>query len=199
MLKEIGLSQRSYQVENEESLVRQAKEGDKQAFAQLYEAYFERIYRYVAFKTGDRIEAEDMTQQVFINAYQSLTAFSWQGKPVGAWFFRIAHNLLVDHLRRKGKRPAVPLNESLAAGNDDPQAAVEQIFDVEQLSLATRQLTKAQREVISLRFAGGLSVAEVARIMGRSQGAVKALQHSAIIALRKVFSMRNNGKVERVR
>lgn len=200
MLEEIAISHRSHQLQdNGESLVRQAKEGDKQAFAQLYEAYFDRVYRYVALKIGDRIEAEDMTQQVFVKAYQSLPNFSWQGKPVSAWFFRIAHNLVVDHLRRKEKRPAVPLNEFLTAGDDDPVEMVEHAFDAEQLSLAMQQLTAAQREVVSLRFAAGLSVAEVARVMGRSQGAVKALQHSAIVALRKIFAVKSNEKVERVR
>ena len=174
-------------MQDEESLVRRAKEGDAQAFAQLYEAYFERIYRYVAFKIGDRIEAEDMTQQVFLNAYQSFSSFKWKGTPVNAWFFRIAHNLIVDYLRRKEKRPAFPLSESLASSGDDPQAMAEHSLDVERLSLVTRQLTEAQREVISLRFGGGLAIAEVARIIGKSQGAVKALQHSAIIALRRAF------------
>ncbi|MBI2852999.1 MAG: sigma-70 family RNA polymerase sigma factor [Chloroflexi bacterium] len=203
MLEDIAISHRSYQVQNnEEGLVRQAKDGDKQAFAQLYEAYFERIYRYVAVKIGDRTEAEDMAQQVFTKAYQSLHTFSWQGKPVSAWFFRIAHNLIVDHLRRKEKKPALLLNESLAAGDDDPERMAEQVLDAEKLSMAMQHLTDAQREVISLRFAGGLSVAEAARAMGRSQGAVKALQHSAIVALRKLLSVKSvkdDEKVKRVR
>lgn len=179
---------------NEESLVRQAKEGAKQAFAQLYEMHFERVYRYVAFKIGDRTEAEDMTQQVFLNAYQSLPTFNWRGTPVSAWFFRIAHNQIVDHLRRKEKQTkrqtALTLNESITSGADDPVAAAELSLDMERLSAATQGLTEAQREVISLRFAGDMPIAEVARIMGKSPGAIKALQHSAIIALRKAFSGR---------
>src|SRR3990172_3678751 len=132
MLEEFAIGHRSHQLQDsEESLVRQAKDGDKQAFARLYETYFDRVYRYVAVKIGDRIEAEDMAQQVFTKAYQSLPSFSWQGKPVSAWFFRIAHNLVVDHFRRKEKRPALPLNESLVAGDDDPVEMVEQIFDVQ--------------------------------------------------------------------
>ncbi|MDO8716088.1 MAG: sigma-70 family RNA polymerase sigma factor [Dehalococcoidales bacterium] len=179
---------------SEESLVRQAKEGEKQAFAQLYEAHFERVYRYVAFKIGDRTEAEDMTQQVFLNAYQSLSTFNWKGTPVSAWFFRIAHNQIVDHLRRKEKQTKrqaeLSLNESITGRNEDPVAAAELSMDKERLSAATKQLTEAQREVISLRFAGDLPIAEVARIMGKKPGAIKALQHSAVIALRKAFSGR---------
>ncbi len=182
-------------MQDEESLVRRAKEGDQQAFAQLYEAHFERVYRYVAFKIGDRTEAEDMAQQVFLNAYQSFPTFKWKGASVSAWFFRIAHNLMVDYLRRKAKKTMLPLDESLASGGDDPQTVTEYNLDVERLSLATRQLTEAQREVISLRFAGGLSTAEVAQSMGKSQGAIKALQHSAIVALRKALTVGNDETV----
>jgi RNA polymerase sigma-70 factor (ECF subfamily) len=82
----------------------------------------------------------------------------------------------------------VPLDESIAAGRDDPERAAERKIEIEELARAAQKLTTAQQEVISLRFTGDMPVAEVARIMGRSVGAVKALQHSAIIALRKVLS-----------
>lgn len=176
-------------MQNEESLVRRAKQRDEQAFAQLYEEYFDKIYRYVTLKIGDRMEAEDITQQVFLNAIKAISSFKWRGIPVSAWLFRIAHNQVVDYLRRKSKRATAPLDESLVASNYDPQLIAEQRLDTERLLVATRKLTPAQREVISLRFAGELSVAQVAKIMGRSEGAVKALQHSAIVALRKEFSV----------
>lgn len=194
----MDLAYGSYQVQDEESLVHRAKKGEEQAFARLYEAHFDRIYRYVALKIGDRIEAEDMAQQVFVNAYKSLPNFRWQKTPVSAWFFRIAHNLVVDYLRRKTKQPSVPLDESLASGGDDPAEMAEYSLDVEKLSLALKKLTEAQREVISLRFAGGLPIAEVAKIMGKTQGAIKALQHSAIIALRKVMVVENDETVQTV-
>ena len=175
-------------MQNEESLVQRAKQHDQQAFAQLYEGHFDKIYRYLVFKIGDETEAEDMTQQVFLNALQSISSFKWKGVSFSAWLFRIAHNQAVDFLRRKTRRATVPLDESLAASDVDPQTAAEQRFDIEQLILAARQLTKAQREVIALRFASDLSVADVAKVMDKSQGAVKALQHSAIVALRKTLS-----------
>jgi len=172
-------------VQDEESRVQRAKQGDGQAFTQLYEDHFDRIYRYVALKIGDKAEAEDMTQQVFLNALQSISSFKWKGIPFSAWLFRIAHNQIVDYLRKKGKQVAVPLNESLVSSDSNPQLMAERSLDIKQLLLATRQLTETQREVISLRFAGELSIAQVAKIIGKSQGAVKALQHSAIAALRK--------------
>ncbi len=182
-------------MQNEESLVRLAQQRDQEAFTQLYERYFDRIYRYVALRIGDKAEAEDMTQQVFLNALQSISSFKWKGIPFSAWLYRIAHNQVVDYLRKKKRRPVTPLDEPPASSDIDsnPQLMAEHSLDIEQLLLATQQLTEAQREVISLRFAGELSTAQVAKIMGKSQGAVKALQHSAIVALRKTLLVGTNG------
>lgn len=173
-------------MQDEEGLVRRAQHHDQEAFTQLYEEHFNKIYRYIAFKIGNAIEAEDMTQQVFLNALKSISSFKWKGVPFSAWLFRIAHNQIVDHFR-KNKQVTVPLDESLAGSDDNPQSIVEQKLDIEQMLLAAKQLTEAQREVISLRFAGELPIAQVAKTMGKSQGAIKALQHSAIIALRKTL------------
>ena len=179
----------SCQVQDEESLVRRAKERDEAALTQLYEENFDKIYRYVALRIGDRIEAEDMTQQVFLNALQSISSFKWKGIPVSAWLFRIAHNQVVDYLRKKVKQATVPLDESQVSSDSNPQLMAEHRLDIDQLLSATKRLTKAQREVIALRFAGELSIAQVAKVMDKSQGAVKALQHSAIVALRKALSV----------
>ncbi len=187
-------------MQDEESLVQRAMQYDQQAFAQLYEAHFDRIYRYVAFKIGDRTEAEDMTQQVFLNAIKSISSFKWKkGTPFSAWLYRIAHNQIVDYFRKKTKFPTVSIVDSVVDRDPALHLLVEQKLEVEQLTLAANKLTRAQREVISLRFAAELSIAEVALIMGKSQGAVKALQHSAIVALRKVLLVGNNNEeVQRI-
>ena len=135
------------------------------------------------------MEAEDITQQVFLSALHSISTFKWKGAPFSAWLFRIAHNQVVDYLRKKTKRATVPLNESMTSGKNDPRLMAEQNLDIESLVSATKRLTKAQREVISLRFAGGLPIAQVAKVMGKSEGAIKALQHSAVVSLRKAISM----------
>jgi len=180
-------------VQDEQSLVKRAQHRDQEAFAQLYEEYFDKIYRYVTLKIGNETEAEDMAQQVFLKALQSISSFKWKGIPFSAWLFRIAHNQVVDYFRSK-KRTNVPLNESLVSSDssDNPQSAVEQKLDIEQVFAATKQLTESQREVISLRFTSELPVAQVAKVMGKSQGAVKALQHSAIVALRKTLRVTEN-------
>ena len=174
-------------MQEEQSLVQRAQQGDKEAFARLYESHFNKIYRYVALKIGNKTEAEDMTQQVFLKALQSISSFKWKGTHFAAWLFRIAHNLVVDHLRKKSKVVTTPLDDSLTSGGDNPQLVTEHRLNIEQLVSATKRLTKAQREVISLRFAGELPVAKVAKVMGKNEGAVKALQHSAILALRKTL------------
>jgi RNA polymerase sigma-70 factor (ECF subfamily) len=175
-------------VHDEQSLIRRAQQHDPMALTQIYEENFDKIYRYIVLKIGDRTEAEDMTQQVFLNVLKSISSYKWKGMPFTSWLYRIAHNQVVDFLRKKSKRPTVPLDESMPFVGDNPEHAIEQKIEIEGLAVAARKLTSAQREVISLRFAAEMSVAEVAKVMGRSEGAVKALQHSAILALRKLLS-----------
>jgi len=175
-------------VQDEESLIRRAQQHDEMALTQIYEENFDKIYRYIVLKIGDRTEAEDMAQQVFLNAFKSISSYKSKGNPISSWLFRIAHNQMVDYFRKKSKRATVPLEETLVGGGDDPRLEAERKIAVEQLVRATGKLTGAQREVISLRFAGELSVAQVAGIMGKSEGAIKALQHSAIISLRKILA-----------
>jgi RNA polymerase sigma-70 factor (ECF subfamily) len=175
-------------VQDEETLVRRAQQNDQVALTQIYEDNFDRIYRYIVLKIGDRVEAEDMTQQVFLNVLKSISSFKFKGMPFTSWLYRIAHNQVVDYLRKKSRRITVPLDESMPASNGDPEKVTERKVTIEEVATAAKKLTPAQQEVISLRFSGDLSVAEVARVMGRSEGAVKALQHSAIAALRKVMA-----------
>ena len=181
-------------MQEELDLVQRARQGEQEAFAQLYESHFDKIYRYVVLKIRNQAEAEDMTQQVFIKAYESIGSYQSQGVPFTAWLFRIAHNQMVDYVRKQSKKQTVPLDESLQIKDDsDVEHEVEVKIEMEKVVLATAKLTKAQREVISLRFAGGLSITEAAKTMRKSEGAIKALQHSAILALRKTLVGGVNG------
>ena len=174
-------------MQNEEGLVRRAQQRDQEAFAQLYEEYFDKIYRYIVLRIRNEAEAEDMTQQVFLNVLKSISSFKWRGVPFSSWLFRIAHNQVVDYVRKKVRHVTVPLDQPLPDSGDSPELVAERNLDIERLLAATKQLTRSQGEVISLRFAGGLSIAEAARVMGKSENAVKALQHSAILALRRIM------------
>jgi RNA polymerase sigma-70 factor (ECF subfamily) len=181
--------QRSLPLQDEENLVRRAQQRDTEAFSQLYEAYFDKIYRYIALRIRNETEAEDMTQQVFMKMLQSISSYKIKGVPFSAWIYRIAHNQIVDFLRQQNKKSTVDIEGiPLPDMGEDPQHIMEQEVDIKQLKQATRKLTAFQQEVLSLRFTGELSIAECASIMGKSEGAIKALQHSAVVALRKALA-----------
>ena len=171
-------------------LVMKAQGGDQSSFALLYERFFDQIFRYVSFKTGSLTEAEDITGEVFVRMIESIHRFKWQGHPFSSWLFRIAHNLIVDYFRKKGKKALVPL-EGAAENLPSAQVDVDGRLDIElamyEIRRAMKGLTDLQREVISMRFAGGLSVAETARAIGKKDNAVKALQHAGLKKLRKML------------
>jgi len=137
---------------------------------------------------SNREEAEDMAGQVFLKALESISSFKWRGVPVSAWLFRIAHNQVIDYWRNAKSKGSLPLDESLVSNDIDPEEVAEMNLDIGRLVQALRRLTKAQREVIELRFAAELSTAEVAKTLGKSQGAVKVLQHNALKTLRRRLS-----------
>jgi RNA polymerase sigma-70 factor (ECF subfamily) len=175
-------------VQDEKNVVERAQKGDSNAFAQIYEEYFDRIYRYIAVRLGDRTEAEDLTEQVFLKTLESIKSFKWKGMPFSAWLFRIAHNQVIDYYRKMSKRQNLPLDDAILSGGVDTASAAELNLKMDELKVAMTGLTDLQRQVIVLRFTSGLSIAETAKSMGKSDGAVKALQHSAVAALRKAMS-----------
>jgi len=186
-------------VQDEESVARGLQKRDPDAWAELYEKYFSRVYRYIALRVGDKTEAEDLTGQVFLKAVESISSFKWRGVPVSAWLFRIAHNQVIDYWRTgkaKLHSPLEALEECLISNGIDPVLEAERNLDIQRVLQAVGQLTQAQRDVIELRFAGELSTAEVAKVLGKSQGAVKVLQHSALVALRKRLSSGSNNEEE---
>jgi RNA polymerase sigma-70 factor (ECF subfamily) len=174
----------------DEELVRAAQRGDVAAFGQVYERYFDKVYSYLSFKVGNPTEAEDLAGQVFLKAMESLRGYKWTGVPFQAWLFRIAHNLMVDNLRRRSKRTSEPLDEALPdrRPHADPEERLAEKLTRQGLIEAVERLTELQRQVIHLKFAAGLSNAEVAQIMGKTEGAVKALQHAALQALQRQYA-----------
>jgi RNA polymerase sigma-70 factor, ECF subfamily len=179
------------EVHREEDLVRRAQRREPEAFGQLYEEHFDRIYRYVMLRVRTQADAEDITQQVFLKALENIGSYRWRGMPFASWLFRIAHNLVVDYWKKKSREKVAAVApeeiDELAASPNDPAALAELNFDMKQLAAACEQLTDGQREIVSLRFAGGLSVAEAAKVMGKSDGAVKVLQHAALVKLRRIL------------
>ncbi len=175
---------------DEQELVAQACAGDVNAFASLYDQYVHKIYSYIIMRVGDPETAQDLTADVFLRALESLDTFEWRGYPVSSWLFRIARNRVVDHVRRQQRRRQLPLvEEALQLASElEPFQVVEKQASREQLLAAIAQLTDIQREIIALRFAAELSIAQVARVLGISEEAVKARQHSALNALRRLMA-----------
>ena len=180
-------------------LVKGAQDGDAASFAGLYELFYDKIFRYVLFKTGDRTEAEDITEEVFVKMLESIRSFRWKGPPFSSWLFRIAHNLVVDYFRKVARRKTTSLEDAgqVSASSMDIDRHLDIELSMRDVHEAMENLTKLQKEVISLRFAAGLSVRETARSMGKKENAVKALQHAAVIKLRSLLSAVPEGSRDR--
>src|SRR4030042_5375860 len=178
-------------VVNEEYIVQQAIDGNQSAFTQLYDIYFDKIYRYIYVRLRKQAESEDLTQEVFIKALKAMGSYKIGKTPFASWLFRIAHNQVIDHVRKYRKGLEISLDEAPpSVGAEDPVAIIEQKFEVAELNAAIMELSPAQQEVISLRFIADLPIAEVARVLGKSEGTVKALQFNATISLRKLLAGR---------
>ena len=179
------------------ALVKQAQAGGAAAFSALYEHYYDSIYRYVSFRTGSFADAEDITAEVFVRMIESIHRFKWKGYPFSSWLFRIAHNLVVDFYRKKGRRNTVPLDDApqiVDATAFDADARMDIELSMGDVRRAMECLTDLQREAITLRFAAGLSVAETAKAMGKKDNAVKALQHAGLKKLRRTLCSEENGR-----
>ncbi|MBI4331269.1 MAG: sigma-70 family RNA polymerase sigma factor [Chloroflexi bacterium] len=179
----------------EQGLVERARRKDLEALSRLYEANFVKIYRYIFIRVTDKTEAEDLTQQVFLRVIQSIDSYHWKGLPFSAWLFRIAHNLIIDHVRKRQRGPQFTEYVSQEDPKDrPPEDQAEEWLMMDTVKVALKQLTQLQQEVISLRFAAGLSIMETAQAMGRNEGAIKALQHSALESLRRIMGVKVNNE-----
>ena len=177
---------------HEEELVKAAQQGDRAAFAMLYEANVDRVYHYLLGRMGQSADAEDVTTEVFIRAMRALQSYKSQGTPFVAWLFRIAHNQAVNHHKKQTRRRELPLLDMVNAADDPEEKALRHIASDEVLQ-AMDGLTDLQRQVISLRFGAQLSIAETAKTMNRTEEATKFLQHSALRALRRLLSPQEIG------
>ena len=176
--------------EHERLLVRAAAAHDKAAFAELYDRHADRVLRHIVRVVNDAREAEDLTAQTFLRAWEAIERYQDRGAPFSAWLLRIAHNLAVSHLR--GRRDHSVLEDRYIdekrLGN--PERALEQAFDETSVREAVRQLREEQRQVIMLRFMNELDYEQVAAMLGKSVPTVRVIQHRAIGKLRKLMQGR---------
>jgi RNA polymerase sigma-70 factor (ECF subfamily) len=163
-------------------LVRLAQRGDGEAFGQLYDRYVETVYRFVYFRVGERGLAEDFTSETFLRALRRIGTVSYQGRDIGAWFVTIARNIVLDHSKSARVRLEVVAAETPEPARSEPsteQAVLTSLTNARLLA-AVNELGDEQRECVMLRFIQGFSVSETAEVMGKNEGAVKALQHRAV-------------------
>jgi len=168
-------------------LVEMAKE-DKDAFGEIYERYIDKIYKYIYYRVGNQHDAEDLTSRVFFRALAHIDSFEDRGVPFQAWLYRIAHNLVANHHRDKGRRKIIPLEDyittSMFSTMDGPERAAENTEDRERLLAAIRRLPEDRQQLLLLKFIDRMSNAEIGEIMGRTEGAIKSLYHRTLTALR---------------
>jgi RNA polymerase sigma-70 factor (ECF subfamily) len=176
----------SAQVTDSELVIR-AKAGDPTAFTAIYERYAAPIYRYIYFRVGEAELAEDLQGEVFLRMLEGMDRYEDRGWPISAWLYRIAHDRTVDTIRRRRNRQHVPL-ETWSGTCDGPDSTVDVRLDHEELKRMLNDLTDEQRQVILMRFMADLSVQEVAKRLGRTEGSVKALQHRGIQSLARRLS-----------
>lgn len=170
---------------DEARLIQRAKQGDADAFAEIYERHRLRVFNYVFYRVHHLATAEDLTGEVFVRLVESIERFEYRGRPLLTWLYTIARNAVIDHQRRAGRAEMLPLDERRVIGDDEVQEAAERALTQTRLARALEHLTEDQRQVIILKFIEGMSNDEVASIVGKSVGAVKALQHRGLAALRR--------------
>lgn len=168
----------------EAHLVREAKSGNSEAFARLYDAYIARVYRYIYFRVTEAVTAEDLTSQVFLKAWESLDRYEMGSSPFVAWLYTIARNLVIDYYRTKKESVSLEDVHTLRS-HETPVEEVESRFDLQAMRDALQFLTDEQQQVLVLKFIAGLPNENIARIMNKREGAVRALQMRALQTMAK--------------
>jgi RNA polymerase sigma-70 factor (ECF subfamily) len=170
-------------------LVARAQAGDADAFGQLYDRYLDLVYRYVYYRVGGKALAEDLVSETFLRALRRIGTFEWQGRDFAAWLITIARNIIADHYKSGRFRLEVSTADMLDAdrATDGPESEVLDGITNGSILDAVKKLNSEQQECVVLRFLQGLSVLETAQAMGKSEGAIKALQYRAVRTLGRML------------
>ncbi len=168
-----------------ERLVEEARGGDAEAFAAIFDRYHEPVYRFIASRIHRPADAEDLTQLVFVKALEALPRYESRGVPFGGWLFRLARNTVIDHVRTHRETADLELVLDRIDQDRGPDEWAMTRQELETVRVALAALTDDQREAIALRYFAGLSAREAATAMGKQEGTVRGLQFRAIAALRR--------------
>jgi RNA polymerase sigma-70 factor (ECF subfamily) len=176
--------------EPQRRVIEAAQAGDLEAVGSLYDSHINQVYRYALARLGNVHDAEDVAEDIFHKMLSGLPSYQWRKVPFAAWLMRIARNEVVSFARRNGRRAHdTELPEDMVdRGNNDPAEATERQLALEDLRFAVKLLPEAQREVIILRFASGLSVADTAKALGKNENNVKVLQHKGMQRLQLLMT-----------
>jgi RNA polymerase sigma-70 factor (ECF subfamily) len=180
----------SVQEQDDSALIQKAKEGDADAFGNLYERYADSVFRFIYSQTANRFDAEDITGDVFLRAWQSLTKYEERGFPFSAYLFRIARNVMIDRSRKQKPVSEIPEDELLVGENThdlEPSTILATKLQHKEIVKTLEQLREDYRTVLILRFFNDLTTEETSDVMGRSAGAIRVLQHRALSSLRKLL------------
>ncbi|OGE84494.1 MAG: hypothetical protein A3B23_02375 [Candidatus Colwellbacteria bacterium RIFCSPLOWO2_01_FULL_48_10] len=178
-------------LEDEKQLIERAKGGEGQAFGLLYDHYLPRIYRFVLLKVSHREEAEDLTHLAFLKAWENIEKYSDLGFPFGSWLYHISRNIIIDHYRSSSHSAGETNIDDLAESLQDEQEPLETKIDrklaLSEIAKAIAQLKDVEQDVIIMRFVDDLPHEEVAKAIGKTEGAVKLIQHRAVKNLKKIL------------
>ena len=179
----------------EEQVLQSAIGGDSDSFSILYQRYVGRIYNYVYYRTGNAFDAEDLTARVFQRALNHIHNYQDKGVPFTAWLYRIAHNLVANWHRDNSRKKEIPIEDHLVihSHDDHPEVSLVQNQDTDVLLRVIRKLPPERQQLIILKFVDRLSNAEIAHIMGKSEGAIKSLYHRTLLSLRGKLNRRSEG------
>jgi len=168
-------------------VIERARNGDRNAFAELYDTHVDSVYRYLLYRVREPADAEDLCSEVFTRAFANIHRYRWQGKSFLAWLYTIARNAVTD--RRRRDRPTVEIDNAYGLAEDGPTAHDRAVHAeaVDALRGAVQHLTSEQQEVLVLRFVENRSSREVAKLLGKNEGAIRALQFRALGRLRKLL------------
>src|SRR3954462_8168693 len=185
-MSEAATQKKESETKRVRGLVERAQKGDRSALEELYLIHFDRIYSYLHVSVGNRHDAEDLTTQTFLKMLESIGRFRWQSAPFSAWLFRIAHNLAMDHFRsRRRWQPEEEVPEPI--GSEEPSAELEAMQSIGRQSMLELidKLSPEQQQVLTLKFVFNFPNADVAKILDKTEGAIKSLQHRALASLQK--------------
>jgi RNA polymerase sigma-70 factor (ECF subfamily) len=177
-------------LDDEARLIRLAQQGDAGACAALYDRHYDAVFRYCYYRVEDVSLAEDLASEVFVRMVEKLDTFRVRGRPLLAWLYTIARNLVTDAYRNNGRADHVPLDRASTVSMDGETALMQRVdrrLSADCLAVAMERLTCEQRQVILLKFIEDLNNTQVARLMSKSEGAIKSLQHRALHALRRAL------------